>query len=65
MTINALDAVLLNWYSMTDVERSSPVEIDELVYASEDILCQEKSAWMSQKEDKSDDDKKEDKKKDK
>lgn len=56
MTINALDATLLNWYSLTDIERASPIEIDEMVSASEEILSQEKFAWMSQKEEKASED---------
>lgn len=59
-TVDGLDQILLSWYSMTDVERSSPVEIEAMVEAVERILSTERQAWSTQpdkeeKKDKEDD----------
>ena len=46
-SINSIDSILLWWRTLTDVEKASMKNIDELIDSCENIFMSERQAWVS------------------
>ena len=55
-TILALKNLVLWWDSLNEVDKGSPANIDKLVQMGEELLNEERGAWMSSGSSKDEDD---------